>query len=80
MFFKTLTGKKILRRFIDKIPVVKNVLKQLAFQRFASTLSSLLKAGLPILDALEITASTVGSEELKNSLLCGFPARESPKD
>ena len=69
LFFKTLTGKKILRRFIDKIPVVKNVLKQLAFQRFASTLSSLLKAGLPILDALEITASTVGSEELKNSLL-----------
>ena len=58
-----------MRRFIDKIPVVKNVLKQLAFQRFASTLSSLLKAGLPILDALEITASTVGSEELKNSLL-----------
>ena len=58
-----------MRRFIDKIPVVKNVLKQLAFQRFASTLSSLLKAGLPILDALEITASTVGSEELKNSLV-----------
>ncbi|MEK7162879.1 MAG: type II secretion system F family protein [Patescibacteria group bacterium] len=69
LFFKTLTGKKIFNHFIAKIPVIKNVLKQLAFQRFASTLSSLLKAGLPILDALEITASAVGSEELKNSLM-----------
>lgn len=68
IFFKTLSGRKILRRFIDKIPVVKNVLKQLVFQRFANTLSSLLGAGLPILDAIEITANAVGSEELKNSL------------
>lgn len=69
LFFKTLSGKKILHRFIVKIPVIKNVLKQLVLQRFASTLSSLLKAGLPILDAIEITSQAVGSEELKNSLL-----------
>jgi type II secretory pathway component PulF len=69
LFFKNVSGRKILRRFIVKIPVIKNVLKQLAFQRFSSTLASLLKAGLPILDALEITAQAVGSEEIKNSLL-----------
>lgn len=69
LFSKTLTGKIILNQFITKTPIIKNVLKQLAFQRFSSTLSSLLKAGLPILNALEITSQAVGSDELKNSLL-----------
>jgi len=68
VFSKTVSGKKILYQFATKIPVLKNVLKQMALQRFASTLASLMKAGLPILDALEITAQTVGSEPLKESL------------
>jgi len=58
-----------LYRFAMKLPVIKNVLKQMALQRFASTLSSLLMAGLSILDSLEITAQTVGFEDLKNSLM-----------
>lgn len=66
---KTVSGKKILYQFATKIPVLKNVLKQMALQRFASILSSLMKAGLPILDAIEITAQTVGSEPLKESLI-----------
>jgi len=66
---KTVSGKKILYQFATKIPVLKNVLKQIALQRFASTLSSLMKAGLPILDAIEITAQTVGSEPMKESLI-----------
>ncbi len=66
---KTNSGKRILYRFAMKLPVIKNVLKQMALQRFASTLSSLLTAGLSILDSLEITAQTVGFEDLKNSLM-----------
>lgn len=69
LFAKTNSGKKILYQFIMKLPVIKNVLKQMALQRFAFTLSSLLTAGLSILDSLEITAQTVGFEELKNSLM-----------
>jgi len=66
---KTVAGKKIAYQFAMRTPVLKNVLKQMALQRFASTLSSLMKAGLPILDAIEITADTVGSQPLKESLL-----------
>ena len=69
LFAKTNSGKKILYQFAMKLPVIKNVLKQMALQRFASTLSSLLRAGLSILDSLEITAQTVGFEELKDSLM-----------
>jgi type IV pilus assembly protein PilC len=68
-FFKTVSGRKIMERFLFKIPVVKNILKHIALQRFATTLASLLKSGLPILDSLEITADAVGSQELKTSLM-----------
>jgi len=68
-FGKTLAGRKIAYQFYTKLPVIKNVLKQTSLQRFAATLSSLLKAGLPILDALEITAQTVGSEPMKEALI-----------
>jgi type IV pilus assembly protein PilC len=69
LFTKTPSGKRILYQFALKLPIIKNVLKQMALQRFANTLSSLLKAGLPILDALEITSQTVGYGEMKDSLL-----------
>jgi len=69
LFAKTTSGKKILYQFALKVPVIKGVLKQMALQRFAATLSSLLKAGLSILDSLEITSQTVGFEDMKNSLM-----------
>ncbi|MEK9154725.1 MAG: type II secretion system F family protein [Patescibacteria group bacterium] len=68
-FSRTLLGRKIFFRFIVKIPFIGSVLKQIAIQRFASTLSALLAAGMPIIESLEITANAVGSEEIKNSLL-----------
>ncbi|MEK7635535.1 MAG: type II secretion system F family protein [Patescibacteria group bacterium] len=67
--FKTLAGRKIFYRFITKLPAVGSVLKKIALQRFVSTLSALLSAGMPILNSLEITADAVGSEEIKSSLL-----------
>ncbi len=67
--FRTTSGKRIAYRFFIKLPIVKDVLKKMALQRFASILSSLIGAGLPILDALEITAEAVGFEEIKDSLI-----------
>lgn len=69
-FFSTrsVVGKKIFSKFIVKTPLIGNVLKKIALQRFASTFSVLLSSGLPILNSLEITADAVGNEELKASL------------
>ena len=66
---KTISGRRIIYRFVLRVPIIKNVLKKMALQRFASTFGALLKAGLPILDALEITADAIGSAELKDSLI-----------
>jgi len=63
----------IFRRFVfnvfQEIPVVKDLVRKMAIQRFAATLSSLVKAGIPITDALEITAEAVSNIELKEAIL-----------
>ncbi|PIR05106.1 MAG: hypothetical protein COV57_00860 [Candidatus Liptonbacteria bacterium CG11_big_fil_rev_8_21_14_0_20_35_14] len=68
-FLKTLPGRKIFYRFINFVPVISTIVKKIALQRFARTLASLMKSGLPIVQSLEITAETIGHEELKQGLL-----------
>jgi len=68
-FFKTESGKKIFFRFINMVPVVNDVVKKVALQRFATTFASLMRSGLPVLDALEITAEAVGNNEIKEGLI-----------
>ncbi len=68
-FAKKEVGRAFIQRIISKTPVVKTVVKNMGLQGFCATLSSLLKAGLPIIDSLEITAETVGYREIRNSLI-----------
>ncbi|MDZ4231259.1 MAG: type II secretion system F family protein [Patescibacteria group bacterium] len=68
-FRKTQAGKKIGRRIVRRLPVVSDIVQKISIQRFSATLSSLMKSGTPILDAIEITADSVGSDELKEVLM-----------
>ncbi len=68
-FWKNPVGRKLADRTFRRTPLLRRVYQELAIQRFASTFSSLLKAGLPIVDALTITADTVGSNEVRDSLI-----------
>lgn len=68
-FARSIAGKKMGRRLIRRLPVVGEVAQKISIQRFATTLSSLMRSGMPILDSLEITADAVGSSELKAVLL-----------
>ncbi len=65
---RTTGGKNFLNNVMLRAPIVKSIKYNLALQRFATTLSSLLKAGVPILEALRITADTVGHPGLTTSL------------
>jgi len=61
-----LMGKsKIGRLIIDvtklKVPILGQILSKTAIARFTRTLGTLLSAGVPILDALNITRDTVGN-------------------
>ncbi|MGC9603547.1 MAG: type II secretion system F family protein [Minisyncoccia bacterium] len=61
--------KKLLLSLTNEIPVIRDLVKKIALQRFASTISSLIKAGIPLTDALEITSQVVGNADLKGALI-----------
>lgn len=68
MMKNSASARKIFQRFIRRMPLIGPLLKKIAIQRFALTFSSLLSSGLPILEALAITADAVGDAELKDSI------------
>jgi type IV pilus assembly protein PilC len=61
------------RYFVDavklKIPVLGGILSKTAIARFARTLGTLISAGVPILDAINITKETVGNEVYSKALI-----------
>lgn len=67
-FFKTKPGRQMFDNFLSSLPIVKNLYRDIAIQRFASTFSSLMKAGLPIIQATHITADVVVNRRFKDAL------------
>ncbi len=68
-FRKTQEGREKFASFMEKIPVASDLVEKMALQRFASVLSSLIKAGMPIIQAIEITAGAVGHPKYEAALL-----------
>lgn len=65
---KTISGRRLFYQFLGKMPVIGKVVREIAVQRFAGTLSSLMRAGVSILDALEITANSVDNQKMRDAL------------
>jgi type IV pilus assembly protein PilC len=58
---RTPDGQAIWDRMKLRVPIFGKLFHKTALTRFSRTLSVLLKAGVPILESLEITADTVGN-------------------
>ncbi|PIW97579.1 hypothetical protein COZ81_01910 [Candidatus Jorgensenbacteria bacterium CG_4_8_14_3_um_filter_38_10] len=69
LFRSSLVFKNWLMAIIADLPVIKDLFRKIALQRFASILSSLIKAGMSLTEALEVTASAVGNLELQRALV-----------
>lgn len=65
-FIKTEKGRIILDTIKIKIPVFKDVFKKIYLARFSENLRTLLKGGIPILKALDISGEVVGSKIYQN--------------
>lgn len=59
---KTIEGKKFFDKLLLKLPMVGDLFKKIYISRFAENLSTLITAGLPISQALEITGEIVGND------------------
>ena len=68
-FPKTAIGKDIIDRISLKIPVFGPFLKNLFLARFAENFSTLISAGIPINEALEVVADLVGNNVYRNVIL-----------
>ena len=62
-------GRRALDGALLAVPVLGAILRKIAVARFCRTLSTLMGSGVPILDGLEITASTCGNAVIEDALL-----------
>lgn len=60
-YFKTAEGRVVIDELVLRIPGFSTLLKQMHVARFAESLSVLLRGAIPIAQAVEITAQTIGS-------------------
>ena len=67
-YYKTQDGKKNIDTFKLSLPIVGDVIRQVAAVRFASGLNMLIKSGTPILHALDIVIETAGNVIVKEML------------
>jgi type IV pilus assembly protein PilC len=68
-YHKTHKGKRVLDGLILKLPVLGDVMKKIAVARFCRTLGTLASSGVPILEALSITAKTAGNSVVEDAIM-----------
>jgi len=68
---KTKKGRYLFHTLILKVPAVGPIIKKVAVARFARTFSSLLGAGVSVLETLRVTGNAVGNDAFKEELIKG---------
>lgn len=68
-FRKTETGRRFNGKITRKLPLVGRLVVKTASARLSRTLSTLLAAGIPLIDALQITAGTMTNVYFRDALL-----------
>lgn len=66
---KTESGAKAIDPILLKLPIFGNLIRKQSIARLARTLSTLLSSGVPIIDALEITARSSGNWVVEDAIL-----------
>lgn len=61
-------GRMLFDRFKLKVPIFGELFRKVAMSRFSRTLGALLRAGVPVLQSLEITQDTVGNRVAAEAL------------
>jgi len=76
-WYKTEKGHTIVDGITIRIPVFGDMLKKVAVSKFTRTLGTLIKSGVPILQALDTVAKTSGNKVVEDAIM---KARESIRE
>jgi type IV pilus assembly protein PilC len=68
MFYRHPKGRRIVDMVSLKLPVVGPVIRKVAVARFTRTLGTMISSGVPILDALDVTAKTAGNRTVEDAI------------
>jgi len=67
-YYATEQGRLVIDKLLLKTPILGMVLRKIAVARFCRTLGTLLSAGVPVLEALDITARTSGNAVIERAI------------
>jgi type IV pilus assembly protein PilC len=76
-WYKTEKGVEFIDNRLIRLPVMGDLLKKVAVSKFTRTLGTLIKSGVPILQALDTVAKTSGNKVVERAIL---KARESIRE
>jgi len=78
-WYATDAGRHAVDGFILKVPVLGPIMRKIAVARFCRTLATLTSSGVPILEALDITARTSGNAIVEDAILATRKSVEGGK-
>ena len=67
--YSTPNGRMAIDRFMLKLPVMGDILRKIAVARFTRTLGTLITSGVPLLEAMSITARTAGNAVIEAGIM-----------
>ena len=68
-YYRTHNGSRVIDRLLLKVPVLGVLMQKVALARFTRTLGTLTSAGVPILEALRITAQSAGNRVVEDAVM-----------
>src|SRR5262249_17265222 len=68
-YYATYKGRRVVDGALLKAPIIGLILRKIAVARFCRTLATLTSSGVPILEALDITARTSGNAIIEDAII-----------
>ena len=68
-FYRNPKGRQIVDKVSLKLPIIGDVIRKVAVARFTRTLGTMISSGVPILDALDVTAKTAGNRTIESAIV-----------
>jgi type IV pilus assembly protein PilC len=69
LFYGTSQGRMAIDRLILKLPLVGGLMRKISVGMFTRTLGTLISSGVPMLEAMDITARTAGNAVVEKAVL-----------
>jgi type IV pilus assembly protein PilC len=67
-YYATPTGRMMIDKIILKLPLLGNLMRKIGVARFTRTLGTLITSGVPMLEAMDITAKTSGNAVIEEAI------------